>query len=251
MVLPLRDDNPTRRRPVVTLALVAVNIAVFVLAQPWAGNACEQLSFFTVWAAVPAEIVEGEPLDRDEIGASTPPGCGIAPVPQKNVYASIVTAMFLHAGWGHLLGNMLFLWIFGNNVEDRLGRLRFLAFYLGTGIVATVAFVLPNATSLSTLVGASGAVAGVLGAYLVVFPRARVTVAIVPLFFLLIRLPAVLVLGGWFVMQLYSGRLAGMSGGGVAYLAHVAGFVAGAVVVWALGIRGPRRPRALARGQQF
>jgi len=251
VVLPLRDHNPTRRRAVVTLALLAVNIGVFVLAQPWADGACEQQSFFTRWAAVPAEITDGEALDRAEVAASTTTACRIAPVPQKNVYASIVTAMFLHAGWGHLLGNMLFLWIFGNNVEDRLGRGRFLAFYLGTGIVATLAFVLPNAASLSTLVGASGAIAGVLGAYLVMFPTARVTVAIVPLFFLPVRLPAVLVLGGWFFVQIFAGRVAGMAGGGVAYLAHVAGFVAGVVVVVALGGRRNGRRGAGLRRQEF
>jgi len=251
VVLPLRDHNPTRRRPIVTLTLVALNLGIFVFGQPWAGGPCEQQAFFTRWAAVPEEITEGEPLAPDEIEASTTPACRIAPVPDKNVYGSIVTAMFLHAGWGHLLGNMLFLWIFGNNVEDRLGRGRYLVFYLGTGIVATLAFVLPNAASLLTLVGASGAIAGVLGAYLVIFPTARVTVAIVPLFFLPIQLPAVLVLGGWFILQLFAGRVADMAGGGVAYLAHVAGFVAGVVAVLALGVRRPRPRRAAFRRDTF
>jgi membrane associated rhomboid family serine protease len=242
VVLPIGDANPTRRTSAVTLTLIAINIAVFVLAQPWSADACTQQAFFLEYAAVPDEIVTGEPLDAGEVAQTTSPGCPLAPVPDKPVYASVLYAMFLHAGWGHLLGNMLYLWIFGNNIEDRLGRLGYLVFYLVTGVIATVAFVLPNGASLSTLVGASGAVAGVLGAYLVMYPRARVTVIIPPLFFLPFRLPALIVLGGWFLLQLWSGRVADMAGGGVAYLAHVAGFVAGAVIVLALGFR-PERPR--------
>ena len=242
MVLPIGDANPTRRTPVVTLALIALNIAVFVFGQPWSSDACTQQAFFVEWAAVPDEIVTGEPLTQPEVDASTTQGCVVSAAPGKVVYASILSAMFLHAGWGHLFGNMLYLYVFGNNVEDRLGRLGFLAFYLISGVIATVAFVLPNAGSLATLVGASGAVAGVLGAYLVMFPRARVTVIIPPLFFLPFRLPALIVLGGWFLLQLWSGRLADMAGGGVAYLAHVAGFVAGVLIVLALGYR-PERPQ--------
>jgi len=241
VVIPISDDNPTRRRPLVTWTLLALNVAVFVLVQPWQADGCTQQAFFVDWAAVPEEIVTGEPLDASEVAASTTPGCGIAPDPGKNVYLSVLTAMFLHAGWAHLLGNMLYLWIFGNNVEDRLGRLRFLLFYLGVGVVATLVFVAVNANVLSTLVGASGAIAGVLGAYLVLFPAARVTLIIPPLFFFPFRLPALLVLGFWFVLQLFSGRAADMAGGGVAYLAHVAGFVAGVAVVLLMGGRPQRR----------
>jgi len=243
LVIPIADDNPTRRTPVVTLLLIAINVGVFVFAQPWSADACTQQAFFVEWAAVPEEIVSGEPMSPQEVAVTTPPGCGVGAVPDKSVYLSVVSAMFLHAGWAHLLGNMLFLWIFGNNVEDQLGRARFLLFYLASGIVATVAFVLPNARSLTTLVGASGAVAGVLGAYIVMFPRRRITVFIPPLFFLPFRLPALVMLGGWFVLQLLSGRVADMSGGGVAYLAHVAGFIAGIVITLALGFRPERRRR--------
>lgn len=239
MVLPIADANPTRRTPVVTLLLIALNVGVFVLAQPWRGDACTQQAFFLQWAAVPDEIVTGQPLDAREVAALTGP-CGIAPEPGKPVYVSVLTAMFLHAGWGHLLGNMLYLWVFGNNVEDRLGRARYLIFYLACGIVATVAFVVPNGRSIATLVGASGAVAGVLGAYLVMFPRARVTVFVAPFFFL--PLPALIVLGGWFALQVFSGRVADMAGGGVAYLAHIAGFVAGALAALALRPARQRRP---------
>jgi membrane associated rhomboid family serine protease len=242
LVIPIADDNPTRRTPVITLLLIAINLGVFLFAQPWDADACTQQAFFVEWAAVPDEIVSGEPLNQQEVDA-TSAGCPVAAVPDKPVYLSILTAMFLHAGWAHIIGNMLYLWIFGNNVEDQLGRLRFLLFYLATGVIATVAFVVPNAASLTTLVGASGAVAGVLGAYLVMFPRRRITVFIPPLFFLPFRIPALLMLGGWFLLQLLSGRVADMSGGGVAYLAHVAGFAAGVVIVIALGFRPERRRR--------
>lgn len=245
MVIPLGDANPTRRPAVVTLALVVANLAAFVLWQPWSGDACTQQAFFLRYAAVPNELVEGVPLNAAEVAAGSLAGCRLGPITGKNVYAAVFTAMFLHAGWGHLLGNLLYLWVFGNNVEDRLGRLRFLVFYVATGLLATAVFTVPNAASVATLVGASGAIAGVLGAYLVIFPTARVTVAIPPLFFLPFRLPALVVLGSWFVLQVFADRVADMAGGGVAYLAHMAGFVAGALIVLVLGFRPERRPAQL------
>lgn len=251
MVIPVGDRNPTRRTPWVNWLLVAVNLGVFLFAEPWAEGRCAQQEFFLTYAAIPAELAQGEPLGPEQVAATTPRGCDIDPVSDKPVYASLLTAMFLHAGWMHLLGNLLYLWVFGNNVEDRYGHLRYLLFYLGTGIVATVAFVVPNISSSTTLVGASGAIAGVLGAYLVMFPGARVTVLVPFLFFLPLALPAVLVLGLWFLLQLGEVRVGSMSGGGVAYLAHVAGFVTGVVITVALGVRGeppPRRRRA-ARAQ--
>jgi membrane associated rhomboid family serine protease len=241
VVLPISDANPTRRLPVVTLLLIAANVGIFVLLQPWSADACTQQAFFVEWAAIPDEIVTGEPLNQAEVDQTTTPGCPLQAVPNKPVYLSVLTAMFLHAGWGHLFANMLYLWIFGNNVEDRLGRAGFLGFYLFCGVVATITFVLPNAGSVLTLVGASGAVAGVLGAYLIMFPGARVTVFIAPFFFL--PLPALIVLGGWFLLQLFSGRVADMAGGGVAYLAHVAGFVVGALLTLVLREPRQRRPR--------
>ena len=247
MVIPVGDRNPTRRTPWVNWLLVAVNLGVFLFAEPWAEGRCAQQAFFLTYAAIPAELAQGEPLGREQVAATTPRGCDIDPVPDKPVYASLLTAMFLHAGWMHLLGNLLYLWVFGNNVEDRYGHLRYLLFYLATGIMATVAFVVPNISNPTTLVGASGAIAGVLGAYLVMFPGARVTVLVPFLFFLPLALPAVLVLGLWFLLQLGEVRVGSMSGGGVAYLAHVAGFVAGVVITVALGVRGqppPRRGRA-------
>jgi membrane associated rhomboid family serine protease len=152
--------------------------------------------------------------------------------------------MFLHGGWLHLLGNLLFLYVFGNNVEDRLGRLKYLLFYLGCGYAATYGYSLFTPSSTSPLVGASGAIAGVLGAYLVLFPRAKVWSLLTFFFFLPVRLPAWLVLGSWFVLQYVYFRGAGLAeGSGVAYGAHVVGFVVGALLVWRL--RGTAQHRAL------
>lgn len=239
MAIPLGDLNPTRRRGVVTLALIAVNIVVFVLWQPWSGGYCEQNAFYLRWGAIPDEVVERAPLTQDEVDTTVDPRCGVHAMPDKNVAVSVLVAMFLHGGWAHLLGNMLYLLVFGDNVEDRLGRARFLIFYLVCGVLATVMFAAANPTSTTTLVGASGAIAGVLGAYLVMYPTALVRVFIPPLFFL--PLPAVMVLGAWFLLQLFTDRLAGQSGAGIAYYAHVAGFIAGAVIVLLLGQR-PQRP---------
>ena len=246
MVIPIGDLNPTRRTPVLTYVLLVANVVVFVFLQPWAGSACDQQEFFLQWAAVPDELVTGEPLDAIEIRMTVPPGCAITTTPGKSVLLSAVTAMFLHAGWVHLLFNMLFLYIFGNNVEDRLGHLRFLVFYLATGAVATFGFAFANATSVTTLVGASGAIAGILGAYLVMYPFARVTVIVPPIFFLPFRLPALVVLGLWFLGQFVTDDAGDMSGGGVAYLAHILGFVSGFVGALLLGQR-PQRPQRRRR----
>jgi membrane associated rhomboid family serine protease len=242
-VIPVGDHNPTRRQPWATWLLVAINLGVFVFIEPWAAGPCEQQRFFLRHAAVPAELTQGEPLAPPEIAATTPPACDLRPVPDKNVYLAALTSLFLHAGWVHLLGNLLYLWIFGNNVEDRFGHLRYLGFYLLAGVVATVAFVVPNGNNPATLVGASGAIAGVLGAYLVLYPRARVTVLVPFLFFLPLGLPAIVVLGLWFFLQLEGAQVAELAGSDVAYLAHVAGFVAGFVVGLLVRAGGGGRPR--------
>jgi membrane associated rhomboid family serine protease len=239
MAIPLGDLNPTRRRGWVTLLLIAVNIGVFVLWQPWGGDVCEQSAFYARWGAIPDEIIEQRPLDQAELDATVDPRCGVDAIADKSVAASVLVAMFLHGGWAHLLGNMLFLWVFGDNVEDRLGRGQFLAFYLVCGAVATVLFAGMNPASTTTLVGASGAIAGVLGAYVVMYPTAVVRTFIPPFFFL--PLPAVLVLGGWFLLQVWTDRMAGQAGAGIAYFAHVAGFIAGMVIALLLGQR-PRSP---------
>ena len=240
MVMPIRDRLPTYRTAWANRLLLLINLVVFVFVEPWAGTPCQQEAFFLEYAAIPAEISAGEPLDAREVAVSTSDRCGLAPISDKPVYRSIFTAMFLHAGWLHLLGNMLFLWIFGDNVEDRLGHLRYLGFYLLCGAIATIVFVVPAANSPVSLVGASGAIAGVLGSYFVLFPHSRVTVIVPPLFFLPFRLPAFLVLGMWFVFQLFEVQVDEMAGGGVAYLAHVAGFLAGVALTFVVGVRTRR-----------
>jgi membrane associated rhomboid family serine protease len=172
MVLPVSDTNPTRRRAWVTGGLVVANVAAYLLLfAPLEG--CAARAFLFEWAAVPQEVLSFRQLGQDQLATAVGPGCA-ATVGGKSVLASVVTAMFLHANLAHLGGNMLFLWVFGNNIEDRLGHLRFVLFYVVGGVVATYVFAFLNAGSLVPLLGASGAVAAILGAYLVMHPRAIV-----------------------------------------------------------------------------
>jgi membrane associated rhomboid family serine protease len=257
MVLPIHDDNPTHRTPWVTYLLILINVVVF-FTEPIARisltdetklqQICRQEGFFRRYAAIPREITTGDQLPA--VGQAAPPdSCRLIDPPpyEKSPAMSVLYAMFLHGGWLHLGGNMLFLFVFGNNVEDRLGRLRYLLFYIGCGYLATYAFAFANAQSTTSLVGASGAVAGVLGAYLVLFPRARVVSLITFLFFFPARLPAWLVLGSWFVIQYFYAQGAGLTtGSNVAYLAHVAGFAAGFLAMLLLRPKPRRRPPAYA-----
>jgi membrane associated rhomboid family serine protease len=252
-LIPIHDDNPTRTPAIVNWTLIAINVVVFFLSPisplDIGGDAstpagfCRQLAFFREWAAIPVEIVHNDPLD---VTAGPPSGdrcVAVRPDYQKVPALSVLTAMFLHGGLLHLLGNMLFLMVFGNNVEDRLGRVRYLIFYLACGYIATYGFALSTPNSQETLVGASGAIAGVLGAYLILFPGARVTSLVPFLFFIPVWLPAWIVLGSWFVLQwLYFQGAATAEGAGVAYLAHVVGFAAGIVLVILLGGLRARRP---------
>jgi membrane associated rhomboid family serine protease len=248
MVLPVHDDNPTRRPGYLTWLLIAVNVVAFLLsplAAHVAGSTplkqeCLTRAYFDKYAAIPDELVHNRQEPRALTGEAVEGGClRQQPAPfTKRPVVSVLTAMFLHGSWLHLLGNMLFLWVFGNNVEDRLGRVRYLVFYLFCGYAATYGFALVQPTSTAPLVGASGAIAGVLGAYFVLFPRAKVLSLLTFLFFLPLRLPAWLVLGSWFVLQYLSLRTnAAGSGTGVAYLAHVIGFVLGAALCWQLRVR--------------
>jgi membrane associated rhomboid family serine protease len=252
VVIPVHDVNPVRRTPWVTYALIVANIVVFLLT-PTAptnvtGNAslaqtCRQEAFFDRYAAIPKELLHNRqlpqvPTGQPFIGPQGQAGCLVGPPRyDKSPVLSAFFSMFLHGSWLHLLGNMLFLFVFGNNVEDRFGRLRFLLFYLGCGLVATYGFALANRNSTEVLIGASGAIAGVLGAYIVLYPRARVWSLVPFLFFIPLPLPAWAVLGVWFLLQwAYTAGFAMSSAGSVAYLAHVYGFVAGAAV--ALIVRG-------------
>jgi membrane associated rhomboid family serine protease len=262
VVIPVHDENPLRRTPWVTYLLIAVNVVALLLtpiAQDSATGAsggaqvCRQEAFLDHYAAIPRELVHDRPLNQVATGQPGPvPGTCVAQSPppyEKNPVLSVLTAMFLHAGWLHLLGNMLFLLIFGNNIEDRLRKLPFLLFYLVAGYVAAYGFAFANSGSVQPLVGASGAIAGVLGAYLAVFPRARVWSLVPFLFFIPLRIPAWLVLGSWFALQwVYSAGYGASGAGDVAYLAHVLGFLFGFLV--GLAVRAfspptvyPERPR--------
>ncbi|GAA1425053.1 rhomboid family intramembrane serine protease [Streptomyces thermospinosisporus] len=250
MVIPVHDVNPARRTPWVTYALIAANFIVFLVLTPGVAGSltgesslaqlCDLQAFLERYAVVPQELIHHQRprlVPTGDVGVGPQgPGCVVAPPGyEKSPELSVLTAMFLHGGWLHLLGNMLFLWIFGDNVEDRMGHIRYLLFYLVCGYVATYAFALVYADSGEPLIGASGAVAGVLGAYLVLYPKARVWVLVPFLIFLPLRLPAWLVLGSWFVLQAVYSSGAGVSAAGtVAYLAHVAGFAAGMLIAWPL-----------------
>jgi membrane associated rhomboid family serine protease len=220
-MIPLRDANPTRRTPWVTLVLIAANVAAFLLWEPITGSQREQALFFYCHGAIPEEMVDLQAIP--EVAAA----CG-----GKNVLVSLFTSMFLHGGILHLAGNMLYLWVFGNNIEDRMGWPVFLLFYLAAGLVAAYAEALAHPSSITPLVGASGAIAGTLGAYIVIFPHARV-MALIPIFFIfqLTELSAWIVLGFWFVLQAFAG-VGSLGGdvGGVAWWAHIGGFVFGALI---------------------
>jgi membrane associated rhomboid family serine protease len=224
-VIPLRDRNPTSRRAILTIVLILVNVGVFVF---WQGGgtvgAQEDTDFTFEHAAIPCELTTGHPVVVQRgnpvcVDAGNPRREAF---PDKSVYLAVIVSLFLHGGWLHLLGNMLFLWIFGNNIEDKLGPLGYIGFYLAGGIIATAAQVLLDSSSVIPLIGASGAIAAVMGAYLVWFPRAPIlTIAL----FFLVEVPAAIWLAIWFVLQFFTGP-----DSGVAYMAHIGGFVFGAVV---------------------
>lgn len=217
-MFPIRDHNPSDSTPFVTYALMAANILVFLGYFDLFGDDRALRAFFMDYGLVPAKVMATGDL------------------------TGFVTSMFLHGGIAHLAGNMLFLWIFGDNVEDKLGHLGFLLFYLASGLIAAGGQFYADPASTVPMVGASGAIAGVLGGYLLLFPRARVDVALVLVVIVRVfPVPAVLMLGLWFAMQIFGGLAATGAGAGVAYWAHAGGFVAGLammVPVW-LGLGGP------------
>ena len=247
-MLPLRDTNPTRRIPFVTLAIIAANVAAFLFWQPTFESGqrgeLDQEAFFLCHAAIPYEVTHETSLAEGGSGARRAiaqsygrQGAGLQPFlqercPQKSWIESIFVAMFLHEGFLHIGGNMLFLWIFGNNVEDRMGPIAFLVFYLLGGLAAfALQLAFAPGSAIPTL-GASGAIAAVLGAYIVAFPRARVLTLIFFFLITLVELPAFVVLGIWFALQLVSGvgQLGTQVNAGVAYWAHVGGFAFGIVI---------------------
>ena len=241
-LIPISDANPTRRFPVVTVALIVMNVIAFFFLQPDFGGSPEATNYFAENVAVPCQLQDECPDRPVQYSEFEDP----VRIPDRSLLSfvgAILFSTFLHGGFLHIAGNMLFLWVFGNNVEDFLGKIKFAIFYLTAGIVAGFAHVLTNLEGIPSLlpaVGASGAVAGVMGAYLVLFPRARVN-TLVPLFFIwtVVRLSAWVVLGMWFVFQFFTSPDAG-----VAWMAHVGGFVFGAIAVFALGGR-PHREHTL------
>jgi rhomboid family protein len=255
-MLPLHDDNPTHHLPWITLVIIALNVVAFLFWEPtFAGGSArekeaKQITFFYCNAEIPYEVthqenlVEGGDEALKELDEQDPLGPGTRDdyadfqrflgehCPEKSWWQAMFVAMFLHGGWLHLGGNMLFLWIFGNNVEDRLGPILYFLFYIGAGIAATLGQLLVDTNSVVPNLGASGAIAGVLGAYLVMFPRRRVLTVIFFFFITAIWLPAWIVLGGWFILQLFSGigSISAHVNSGVAFFAHIGGFVFGTLL---------------------
>ncbi|HEV7459039.1 MAG TPA: rhomboid family intramembrane serine protease [Solirubrobacteraceae bacterium] len=271
-MFPLKDNIPTERFPVVTVALIAINVFVFLFLQHPSGFSSVDDETVVKYGAIPYALTH--PGKHCGLGDRVTPG-GVLVTSQHGTVAcegkvvqtsegptkiraiagsqppawlTIFTAMFMHGGFLHIIGNMLFLWIFGNNVEDAMGPLKYLAFYLLSGVAALALQVAFNPDSTVPTIGASGAIAGVLGGYILLYPRARVLTLIFLIFFVtFIEVPAVLVLGVWFLEQLYFGvaDLSHPTGGGVAYFAHIGGFAFGLIFIraFATRIRRPPEPR--------
>jgi membrane associated rhomboid family serine protease len=241
MLLPLGDDNTMRHiTPVVTYTMVGINILVFLYQMVDPG-------FTYAYSVIPYEITRGEDLVRPVLLR------GVGEIPQAPgptpIYLTFLTAMFMHGGFMHIAGNMLYLWIFGDNVEDRMGHAKFVLFYLLCGVAASATHIFFDASSVIPSLGASGAIAGVLGAYLILFPHQRVRVLIpLGIFSQITELPAIIVIGFWALLQFLSGfgsiaHTTATRGGGVAYMAHVGGFVAGLILVFFFRNAARRAPR--------
>ena len=222
-MFPIRDENPTLRLPVVTIALIATNVLAWLFVQG-AGQERPLAESLCNFGLIPGELL------GTMAGASFPLAPGLVCTLDDTANpASLITSMFMHGGWFHIIGNMLFLWVFGDNVEDAMGRGRFAAFYVVAGLAAAAAQIATDIDSAIPMVGASGAIGGVMGAYALLYPRARVHVLVILVFYVTtVSIPAVFMLGYWFLMQLVSGfGSLGSTGGGVAFWAHIGGFVAG------------------------
>jgi membrane associated rhomboid family serine protease len=234
-MIPISDDNSDRKRiPFVNYTFIAINIFVFVVLQKLGTD----LDFTYSYSTVPAEIVTGHDIVTPAVWVNDPiagdvriPGLGVTALP---VWLTLITSMFMHGGLAHLGGNMLYLWIFGDNIEDRLGHVRYFFFYLLCGIIASLTHVCTdyifNENHLIPTLGASGAISGVLGGYLLLFPTRSVTVFFI---FIFIRVPAFIVLGAWILLQVANGTgyLGGSEASGIAYAAHIGGFIAGLFLI--------------------
>jgi membrane associated rhomboid family serine protease len=259
MLFPIGDDNSDRlTTPFVVYALIALNFAVFLFFQQ--AGMTEQGAYFTYgYSVIPREITTGKdivgtvvvpnapPVRDPHTGRPEPTVIPEAPGPNP-IYLTLLTSMFMHGGWWHILGNMLYLWIFGDNIEDNFGHLKFLFFYLICGLAASFSQIAVSPDSIIPSLGASGAIAGVLGAYLIMFPRNRVRNLIFLGFFVTFaELPAFVVLGFWIVLQVISQYTASFQhtaeSGGVAYMAHIGGFVVGVLLTFVFRRRQNRQPR--------
>lgn len=242
-LIPLSDANPTRQFPIVTVTIIVLNVIAFFVLEPGFGTTGEATNYFAENVAVPCQLQDECPDRLIQYSPTDPP----VRLPDRSLpsfIGAVLFSTFLHAGFLHIIGNMLFLWVFGNNIEDYLGKIKFILFYLAAGIAAGFAHVVTNLDGINALipaVGASGAVAGVMGGYIVLFPRARVN-TLLPLFFIwtVVQLSAWVVLGIWFVLQFFTNP-----NEGVAWMAHVGGFVFGALAVFALGGRPHQQQQAL------
>ena len=252
-MIPIGDENPTLRKPVATYAMLAAIVLVWVVVQRMGQDFQAFVGSVCNWGLVPGELTQ-----QARLGTSVPLGRGpdgqfwVCAVDSegKNILTP-VTSMFLHGGWGHLIGNSMFLWIFGNNIEDSMGRVRFVLFYLICGLAAAATHVFLQPASPVPTVGASGAISGVMGAYLVLYPHARVKMLVPPFIFWIFRIPAWLMLVYWFGVQVFTGLPELMPvrpevSGGVAVWAHVGGFVTGALLIKVFEDRNLVRRRTVA-----
>ena len=238
MVIPIRDDNPTRTKPVLTIAIIAACLYIFAAIQPHQSG--EEVEFLARHAAIPCEVVHADPisneLSQECDGQLQIPGLpgSVEPFPDKNVFLAVVVSMFLHGSWLHVLGNMLFLWVFGDNVEDAMGHIRYLFFYLACAAGGAFLHGIIAPDSQAPLIGASGAIAGIVTAYLILHPRVKIWIlafARIPL-----RLPAWIVLALWILFQFAMIGLRGEDE--VSWAAHIGGIVTGAVLVLFLRRKG-------------
>lgn len=239
-MIPIADLNPTRRTPYITIVLIVVNVLAFVYELLL--NNRQLTLLLQQYGVVPLELTCSS-LAAVGSGSRLCLGVG-SNVSLISEWRTLLTSMFLHGGWAHLLGNMLYLWVFGDNIEDYLGHVRFIIFYLICGVIAAFAQIIIGPFSGIPVIGASGAIAGVLGGYLLLFPANRV-ITLIPLFFFFrVQLPAILVLGFWFVIQFFNGVMQvgtmQFQDGGVAFFAHIGGFVAGFILIRIFG--GGRQP---------
>jgi len=227
-MIPIRDDNPTLRTPVVTFVIIGLNVLAWLLLQG-AGEPQQLASSVCNFGLIPGELTQLATRRTVEMGAGL--ACALDSSPN---WHTPLTSMFMHGSWMHIIGNMWFLWIFGNNVEDSMGRGRFVAFYVISGLAAAGAQMAADPSSPIPMVGASGAIGGIMGAYVVLYPRVPVTMLVFLGFFVTtFAVPAYLMLGYWFLLQLFGGLpQIGQSGGGVAFWAHIGGFVAGVGLIF-------------------